>query len=213
MASQLIFHYRPGQDPVRRTPLLIKLPLAALLIIWTSLCQVWGLIPVFLAIFYLGRVARISWKSLLKLLPSLLFLFVVTGILPMVQTHDVLNVLLNGLLRTFRFGLLLTAGHILTSTTNPANLAATLEKLLIWTGPRLSRNAATMASLALTAVPGIIDRASTIRESALLRGWNSKKKPWVLANIWTLTLLRVLLERGMWTAWAMELRGWRSFKK
>jgi energy-coupling factor transporter transmembrane protein EcfT len=198
---------------MRRASLLIKLPLAALFALWTSLCPPWGLVPSFLVVLYSGHVAQISLKSLLKLFPSLIFLFVVTGIFPLVQTHDVFNVLVTGLLRTFSFALLLTAGHILTTTTNPATLATTLEKLLVWTGPNLSRNAATMASLALTAVPGIIDRASTIREAALLRGWNPKKKPWVLAKIWTLPLLRVLLERGVWTAWAMELRGWRGVKK
>ncbi|NNM66642.1 MAG: energy-coupling factor transporter transmembrane protein EcfT [Spirochaetales bacterium] len=213
MASPLIFHYKPGQDPVRRMPTLIKLPLAVAFAVWASLCPEWGLFPAFLAILYAAKIARISWISFLRLLPPLLFLFLVTGILPLLQAHNFLDVLADGLLRTFRFGLLLAAGHILTTTTNPATLAATLEKLLTWTGPQASRTLATMASLALTAVPGILDRASALREAALLRGWNSAKKPWILAKIWTLPLLRVLLERGVWTAWSLELRGWRSLKK
>ncbi|NNM53776.1 MAG: energy-coupling factor transporter transmembrane protein EcfT [Spirochaetales bacterium] len=206
MGRPLLFHYQPRSDFLSRLPALSKLVGALSFSFVVTQGPFWVLAPSSLLLAALWVGIRAPLSALWRPVPVLLVLGILS-LSPLLGGSPPRLVLVHAGIQTLRVALLFEAGHLLTLTTSPGQIAQAVRQLARPWGRLKALQAAALVSLTISAIPGILDRAAGVKDAALLRG--VKPRPsLIMVNLWTIVLLRVLLTRGAETAQALELRGW-----
>ncbi len=206
MGRPLLFHYQPRSDFLSRLPALSKLVGALCFSFVVTQGPFWVLALTSLILIALWVGIRAPLSALWRPAP-VLFVLGILSLSPLFGGASPQQVLLQAGLQTLRVALLFEAGHLLTLTTSPGQIAQTVRQLARPWGRTKALQIAALVSLTISTVPGILDRAAVVKDAALLRG--VKPRPsLILVRLWTIVLLRILLTRGAETAQALELRGW-----
>ncbi len=206
MGRPLLFHYQPRSDFLSRLPALSKLIGALCFSFVVTQGSFWVLAPTALGLVALWAGIRAPFSALWRPVPVLLVLGLLS-LSPLLGGASPRLVVVHAGLQTLRVALLFEAGHLLTLTTSPGQIAQAVRQLARPLGRTRALQAAALVSLTISAIPGILDRAAMVKDAAALRG--VKPRPsLIMVNLWTIVLLRVLLTRGADTAQALELRGW-----
>jgi len=164
-----------------------------------------SLAPLLAGLIFLLVLAKTTAKEILSLLKFYAAFFVLLVGLGTVFQPGVANFLFlccQGL----RIFILILSGHFLTSTATPLDVTAGIQWLLGFLGKRRAYYAASMTSWALASVPRILDQAQTIREAALLRGVDPRRRPVVFLRLLSLSLLVRAVESSAEMSWALEAR-------
>ena len=223
MPRPLLFHYQPRTDILSRLPALSKFWGTLGFSLVVTQAPPWVLGPAALFLTGVWLVAKIPFSALWRPVPLLLVLSALNltpllQLLPLFQATpwfqtspqsglSVKVLLFHAGLQISRIALLLEAGHLLTTTTSPGQIAEVVRGLFRPWGRLRALQSAALVSLTIKAIPEILDRASQVKNAALLRGMKPTPS-FILIKLWTIVLLRVLLTRGAETAQALELRGW-----
>jgi energy-coupling factor transport system permease protein len=115
--------------------------------------------------------------------------------------------LLTGALSAGRLLVVLLAGQLLASTTDPADLAEAVRKILGFLPKRWSGAVAAAISLTISFIPLLMDGAATIRDAALSRGLGRRGSIFRRAIILALPMAESALRRADTTAEALISRG------
>jgi len=83
--------------------------------------------------------------------------------------------LISGSIRAARLLTVLMAGQLLSATTDPADLASAIRKILFFLPAAWSGTLASAISLTLAFIPRLLDEVSTIRDAAFSRGLGSNR--------------------------------------
>lgn len=216
MIEASFLHYRPGNTAWHRhDPRLKFIELMATGIIALSgPPAVIALLGI--TILVLHVVARTRWRSMKRPLFAWLVLAALMVLaLGMGGGETSTRILLwnrdgmiAGALRAARLLVVLLAGQLFASTTNPADVSGALRSLLFLLPRRFSGRVATAVSLTLAFVPLLLDEARTVGEAAASRGSGSRRNPLVRVGSLAGPLLGGLLRRVDLVADALLSRGY-----
>ncbi len=117
--------------------------------------------------------------------------------------------LAHGLLKALRLLLMLTAGQLLASTTDPGDMAAAIRRIMFflpnsWSGPL-----AMAAALCIGFIPCLLDEAASVSDAAVSRGIESRRSIFSRALCLGLPLSEATIRRAEITADAMISRCYR----
>ena len=114
--------------------------------------------------------------------------------------------LLTGTLRAGRLLVVLLAGQLLASSTDPADLAGAVRKILSFLPKKWSGAVASALMLTISFLPLIMDETATIRDAALSRGLQNRKSIFRRAAVLALPMAESALKRSDLTAEALLSR-------
>ena len=177
MAEFLIFHYQRGNSTLHNTDVLIKLAgmlCFSILLLPVSLFRLTVLIPVIVTAHLFSSIRmrtyiRESW------------FFIIMGAVILVFNSLSSGSVITGVLRAFRFFLILWMALLFTFTTDPMAVSSGLYRLLKPLRFIPARRFSTIIGLSLTMLPLILDQMREIREAMLSRCGMSPRTP--LRNI------------------------------
>ncbi len=173
MAEVLIFHYQKGNSKLHNTDVLIKLAgmlCFSMLLLPVSLYRLAVLVPVILIAHSLSS---IRMRSYIK--EGGFFLIMGTVILVFNTLSS--GLLITGVLRAFRFFLILWMALLFTFTTDPMAVSSGIYRLLKPLHFIPARRLSTILGLSLTMLPIILDQVREIREAMLSRCGMSRWTP------------------------------------
>lgn len=173
MAEVLIFHYQKGNSTLHNTDVLIKLAgmlCFSMLLLPVSLYRLAVLVPVILTAHLLSS---IRMRSYIKAGGF----FLIMGTVILVFNTLSSGLLITGVLRAFRFFLILWMALLFTFTTDPMDVSSGIYRLLKPLHFIPARRLATILGLSLTMLPVILDQVREIREAMLSRCGMSRWTP------------------------------------
>ncbi len=112
----------------------------------------------------------------------------------------------DGALRAARLLVMLLAGQLLASTTDPADLSEAIRRLTPFLPAKWSATLASTVGLTLSFLPALLDEAKTVRDAALSRGLGQRRSPFRRAWSLGLPLAEAALRRADLTAEALLSR-------
>ena len=173
MAEILIFHFQKGNSPIHRMDVPVKL--AGLLCFSLLLLPVsaFRLAVLFPCLLLSHKISRIQAGSFLK--ESHFFL--IMGAVIFFSNFFSSGILINGVLKTLRFFLILWAALIFTCTTDPLSVGSGIYRLLKPVPLLPARQVSTTLGLSLTMLPLILDQIREIREAMWSRGALNRFQP------------------------------------
>ena len=177
MAEILIFHYQKENSTLHNTDVLIKLIgmlCFSILLLPVSLFRLTVLVPVIITAHLFSSI-RI--KNYIKEGGF----FIIMGAVILVFNSLSSGSVINGVMRAFRFFLILWMALIFTFTTDPMAVSSGLYRLLKPLYFISARRFSTIIGLSLTMLPLILDQMQEIREAMLSRCGMSPRTP--LRNI------------------------------
>ena len=173
MAELLIFHYQKGKSTLHKTDVLIKLAgmlCFSLLLLPVSLFRLAVLLPV---IFTAHFLSSIRMRSYMK--EGWFFLIMGTVILVFNTLSS--GLLITGVLRAFRFFMILWMALLFTFTTDPMTVSSGIYRLVKPLHFIPARRFSTILGLSLTMLPLILDQIREIREAMLSRCGMNRRTP------------------------------------
>jgi energy-coupling factor transporter transmembrane protein EcfT len=206
----MIFHFNPGESPLHRTDVRVKLIgmiSLSLLLLSVSVFRLVSLLPFLLTLHI--SIRKESGKTEISPLLMIMPLIIFTGnFLSLGSTGRGLLffALETALLRTFRFVFILWMAHLFTISTDPMTITPALYGFLKYIPLLPAARLSTQMGLSLTLIPLMLDEMTEIRDAMRSRcGW-SPLRP--LKNIFHmgLPLLDGVLAKAESLSDAMESR-------
>ena len=114
--------------------------------------------------------------------------------------------LTSGAIRSARLLSVLMAGQLLSSTTDPSDLAAAIRKILFFLPSSWAASISSAISLTLAFIPRILDETALIRDAAFSRGLGNRRSPLKRALSLGLPMAEATLRRADITTEALLSR-------
>jgi len=202
MAESLIFHYQKGQSVLHKTDVLIKLAgllCFSILLLPVSLFRLSVLIPVIIVAHLLSGIKISSYIKESGF-------FILMAVVILVSNTISKGSFTTGLLRAFRFFLILWMALLFTYTTDPMNVSAGIYRLVKPIPIIRARRFSTIIGLSLAMLPLILDQILEIKEAMLSRSGMSRRTPLRNLTRLGLPLLDGILRKAENLSDAMESR-------
>ena len=177
MAELLIFHYQKGESTLHKTDVLLKLAgmlCFSILLLPVSLFRLSVLVPVILTAHSLSSIRIRSYMKEGGF-------FIIMGAVIFVFNFLSSGSIITGVLRAFRFFMILWMALLFTFTTDPMAVSSGIYRLIKPVHFIPARRFSTILGLSLTMLPLILDQIREIREAMLSRCGMSRRTP--LRNI------------------------------
>ena len=202
MAELLIFHYQKGNSTLHKTDVLIKLAgmlFFSILLLPVSLFRLSVLVPVILTAHYLSSIRMRSYMKEGGF-------FILMGAVILLFNYLSSGSIITGVLRAFRFFMILWMALLFTFTTDPMAVSSGIYRLIKPLPFLPARRFSTIPGLSLTILPLILDQVREIREAMWSRCGMNRRTP--LRNLIRLgfPLLDGILVKAEDLADAMESR-------
>jgi energy-coupling factor transport system permease protein len=173
MAEVLIFHYQKGNSTLHKTDVLIKLAgmlCFSILLLPVSLFRLSVLIPVILTAHSFSSIRIRSYMKEGGF-------FILMGAVILLFNSLSSGSIITGVLRAFRFFMILWMALLFTFTTDPMAVSSGIYRLIKPLHFIPARRFSTIMGLSLTMLPLILDQIREIREAMLSRCGMSRRTP------------------------------------
>jgi energy-coupling factor transporter transmembrane protein EcfT len=221
VAELIAFGYLPGDSPVHRLDVRVKVLGMVVLSIAGLKAQPLGLLILSLALGTMMMAQKLPLRTLLRQLRLFGVLLLLVWVSRALTTPGIPWIdwgpfqiskagAIEGGLMCYRLVLTLAAGLIFTAATRPGDLKAAVYWIFKWIPGFPAQRLAVMASLVMGFFPLILGTAQEIRRAQLARGIQNRKNPFYHILKLSVPLLRKTFQSADELATAMEARCYTS---